>query len=128
MHLLCRGRLKLLVASLTAVVLLTWLYLLAGNLESESDAAGNSSGYSVRSNNPQHSQCLHYGSGLWVGYLEELILFLCSSAQFKLISDFKHMENFLFGSIFHLDVQQSHNGGSGEPQSALLSTTQQPAC
>ncbi|XP_038134548.1 LARGE xylosyl- and glucuronyltransferase 2 [Cyprinodon tularosa] len=33
MHLLCRGRLKLLVASLTAVVLLTWLYLLAGNLE-----------------------------------------------------------------------------------------------
>ncbi|MEQ2190096.1 hypothetical protein GOODEAATRI_032201, partial [Goodea atripinnis] len=47
MHLLCRGRLKLLVASLTAVVLLTWLYLLAGNLESESDAAANSSGYSV---------------------------------------------------------------------------------
>uniref|UniRef100_A0A665WNN4 LARGE xylosyl- and glucuronyltransferase 2 n=1 Tax=Echeneis naucrates TaxID=173247 RepID=A0A665WNN4_ECHNA len=35
MNLLCRGRLKLLVASLTAVVLLTWLYLLAGNLESE---------------------------------------------------------------------------------------------
>ncbi|XP_070814712.1 xylosyl- and glucuronyltransferase LARGE2s [Chaetodon trifascialis] len=33
MNLLCRGRLKLLVASLTAVVLLTWLYLLAGNLE-----------------------------------------------------------------------------------------------
>ncbi|KAK5934771.1 hypothetical protein CgunFtcFv8_020197 [Champsocephalus gunnari] len=33
MHLLCRGRLKLLVASLTAGVLLTWLYLLAGNLE-----------------------------------------------------------------------------------------------
>ncbi|XP_068166503.1 xylosyl- and glucuronyltransferase LARGE2s [Antennarius striatus] len=33
MHLLCRGRLKLLVASLTAVVLLTWFYLLAGNLE-----------------------------------------------------------------------------------------------
>uniref|UniRef100_A0A8C6KA44 LARGE xylosyl- and glucuronyltransferase 2 n=3 Tax=Nothobranchius TaxID=28779 RepID=A0A8C6KA44_NOTFU len=33
MHLLCRGRLKLLVATLTAVVLLTWLYLLAGNLE-----------------------------------------------------------------------------------------------
>ncbi|XP_034051503.1 LARGE xylosyl- and glucuronyltransferase 2 [Thalassophryne amazonica] len=33
MHLLCRGRLKLLVASLTAIVLLTWLYLLAGNLE-----------------------------------------------------------------------------------------------
>ncbi|XP_056134931.1 xylosyl- and glucuronyltransferase LARGE2s [Lampris incognitus] len=33
MHLLCRGRLKLLVASLTAVILLTWLYLLAGNLE-----------------------------------------------------------------------------------------------
>ncbi|PWA29002.1 hypothetical protein CCH79_00006364 [Gambusia affinis] len=38
MHLLCRGRLKLLVASLTAVVLLTWLYLLAGNLESEKTA------------------------------------------------------------------------------------------
>jgi len=36
MNLLCRGRLKLLVASLTAGVLLTWLYLLAGNLESES--------------------------------------------------------------------------------------------
>jgi len=35
MNLLCRGRLKLLVASLTAIVLLTWLYLLAGNLESE---------------------------------------------------------------------------------------------
>ncbi|XP_056269682.1 xylosyl- and glucuronyltransferase LARGE2s-like [Pseudoliparis swirei] len=34
MNLLCRGRLKLLVASLTAGVLLTWLYLLAGNLES----------------------------------------------------------------------------------------------
>uniref|UniRef100_A0A672GHG2 LARGE xylosyl- and glucuronyltransferase 2 n=2 Tax=Salarias fasciatus TaxID=181472 RepID=A0A672GHG2_SALFA len=33
MNLLCRGRLKLLVASLTAIVLLTWLYLLAGNLE-----------------------------------------------------------------------------------------------
>uniref|UniRef100_A0A1A7XMX1 Glycosyltransferase-like 1b n=1 Tax=Iconisemion striatum TaxID=60296 RepID=A0A1A7XMX1_9TELE len=33
MHLLCRGRLKLLVATLTTVVLLTWLYLLAGNLE-----------------------------------------------------------------------------------------------
>nr|XP_020458298.1 LARGE xylosyl- and glucuronyltransferase 2 [Monopterus albus]XP_020458299.1 LARGE xylosyl- and glucuronyltransferase 2 [Monopterus albus]XP_020458301.1 LARGE xylosyl- and glucuronyltransferase 2 [Monopterus albus]XP_020458302.1 LARGE xylosyl- and glucuronyltransferase 2 [Monopterus albus]XP_020458303.1 LARGE xylosyl- and glucuronyltransferase 2 [Monopterus albus]XP_020458304.1 LARGE xylosyl- and glucuronyltransferase 2 [Monopterus albus]XP_020458305.1 LARGE xylosyl- and glucuronyltransfera len=33
MNLLCRGRLKLLVVSLTAVVLLTWLYLLAGNLE-----------------------------------------------------------------------------------------------
>ncbi|KAM6981256.1 xylosyl- and glucuronyltransferase LARGE2s [Aplochiton taeniatus] len=33
MHLPCRGRLKLLVASLTAVILLTWLYLLAGNLE-----------------------------------------------------------------------------------------------
>uniref|UniRef100_UPI003AAF7854 xylosyl- and glucuronyltransferase LARGE2s n=3 Tax=Centroberyx TaxID=88664 RepID=UPI003AAF7854 len=33
MHLLCRGRVKLLVASLTAVILLTWLYLLAGNLE-----------------------------------------------------------------------------------------------
>nr|XP_057934289.1 xylosyl- and glucuronyltransferase LARGE2s [Doryrhamphus excisus]XP_057934291.1 xylosyl- and glucuronyltransferase LARGE2s [Doryrhamphus excisus]XP_057934292.1 xylosyl- and glucuronyltransferase LARGE2s [Doryrhamphus excisus]XP_057934293.1 xylosyl- and glucuronyltransferase LARGE2s [Doryrhamphus excisus] len=32
MNLLCRGRLKLLVASLTAVVLLTWLYLLSGNL------------------------------------------------------------------------------------------------
>lgn len=39
MNLLCRGRLKLLVASLTAVVLLTWLYLLAGNLESEYGAA-----------------------------------------------------------------------------------------
>lgn len=39
MNLLCRGRLKLLVASLTAVVLLTWLYLLAGNLESESERA-----------------------------------------------------------------------------------------
>lgn len=39
MNLLCRGRLKLLVASLTAVVLLTWLYLLAGNLESEYDPA-----------------------------------------------------------------------------------------
>lgn len=35
MHLLFRGRLKLLAASLVAVVLLTWLYLLAGNLESE---------------------------------------------------------------------------------------------
>lgn len=35
MNLLCRGRLKLLVASLTAIVLLTWLYLLAGNFESE---------------------------------------------------------------------------------------------
>lgn len=35
MHLLFRGRLKLLVASLVAVVLLTWLYLLAGNLESK---------------------------------------------------------------------------------------------
>lgn len=35
MNLLCRGRLKLLVATLTAIVLLTWLYLLAGNLESE---------------------------------------------------------------------------------------------
>ncbi|TNN39486.1 Glycosyltransferase-like protein LARGE2 [Liparis tanakae] len=34
MTLLCRGRLKLLVLSLTAGVLLTWLYLLAGNLES----------------------------------------------------------------------------------------------
>ncbi|KAM9545765.1 xylosyl- and glucuronyltransferase LARGE2s-like isoform 1-T9 [Salvelinus alpinus] len=33
MHLPFRGRLKLLVASLTAVILLTWLYLLAGNLE-----------------------------------------------------------------------------------------------
>lgn len=33
MNLLCRGRLKLLAASLTAIVLLTWLYLLAGNLE-----------------------------------------------------------------------------------------------
>ncbi|XP_026234346.1 LARGE xylosyl- and glucuronyltransferase 2 [Anabas testudineus] len=33
MNLLCRGRLKLLVASLTAIVLLTWLYLLAGNFE-----------------------------------------------------------------------------------------------
>lgn len=34
MHLvLCRGRLKLLLASLTALVLLTWLYLLAGNLD-----------------------------------------------------------------------------------------------
>uniref|UniRef100_H2SEV6 LARGE xylosyl- and glucuronyltransferase 2 n=2 Tax=Takifugu rubripes TaxID=31033 RepID=H2SEV6_TAKRU len=33
MHLLFRGRLKLLAASLVAVVLLTWLYLLAGNLE-----------------------------------------------------------------------------------------------
>ncbi|XP_040895444.1 LARGE xylosyl- and glucuronyltransferase 2 [Toxotes jaculatrix] len=33
MNLLCRGRLKLLVASLTAIVLLTWLYLLAGNME-----------------------------------------------------------------------------------------------
>ncbi|KAM9860431.1 xylosyl- and glucuronyltransferase LARGE2s [Aulostomus maculatus] len=33
MNLLCRGRLKLLVASLSAIVLLTWLYLLAGNLE-----------------------------------------------------------------------------------------------
>ncbi|KAM3877255.1 xylosyl- and glucuronyltransferase LARGE2s [Diretmus argenteus] len=33
MHLLCRGRIKLVVASLTAVILLTWLYLLAGNLE-----------------------------------------------------------------------------------------------
>ncbi|XP_029904434.1 xylosyl- and glucuronyltransferase LARGE2s [Myripristis murdjan] len=33
MHLLCRGRMKLLVASFTAIVLLTWLYLLAGNLE-----------------------------------------------------------------------------------------------
>lgn len=30
----CRGRLKLLVASLSFVILLTWLYLLAGNLES----------------------------------------------------------------------------------------------
>lgn len=36
MHLLFRGRLKLLAVSLVAVVLLTWLYLLAGNLESES--------------------------------------------------------------------------------------------
>lgn len=35
MHLLFRGRLKLLAASLVAVVLLTWLYLLAGNLEGE---------------------------------------------------------------------------------------------
>lgn len=35
MHLLFRGRLKLLAASLVAAVLLTWLYLLAGNLESE---------------------------------------------------------------------------------------------
>ena len=35
MHLLFRGRLKLLAASLAAVLLLTWLYLLAGNLESE---------------------------------------------------------------------------------------------
>lgn len=35
MHLLFRGRLKLLAASLVAVALLTWLYLLAGNLESE---------------------------------------------------------------------------------------------
>ncbi|KAF3686177.1 LARGE xylosyl- and glucuronyltransferase 2 [Channa argus] len=33
MNLLCRGRLKLLLVSLTAIVLLTWLYLLAGNLE-----------------------------------------------------------------------------------------------
>ncbi|KAK0152387.1 LARGE xylosyl- and glucuronyltransferase 2 [Merluccius polli] len=33
MYLLCRGRVKLLVASFTAVILLTWLYLLAGNLE-----------------------------------------------------------------------------------------------
>ncbi|XP_055755101.1 xylosyl- and glucuronyltransferase LARGE2s-like [Salvelinus fontinalis] len=33
MHMPFRGRLKLLVASLTAVILLTWLYLLAGNLE-----------------------------------------------------------------------------------------------
>ncbi|CAL8364554.1 xylosyl- and glucuronyltransferase LARGE2s isoform X2 [Gadus morhua] len=33
MNLLCRGRVKLMVASFTAVVLLTWLYLLAGNLE-----------------------------------------------------------------------------------------------
>ncbi|XP_075871060.1 xylosyl- and glucuronyltransferase LARGE2s [Nelusetta ayraudi] len=33
MSLLCRGRLKLLAASLTAVALLTWLYLLAGSLE-----------------------------------------------------------------------------------------------
>lgn len=37
MHLLlCRGRLKLLLASVTAGVLLTWLYLLAGNLEGRS--------------------------------------------------------------------------------------------
>ncbi|XP_012986571.2 LARGE xylosyl- and glucuronyltransferase 2 [Esox lucius] len=33
MHLPFRGRLKLLMASLTAIILLTWLYLLAGNLE-----------------------------------------------------------------------------------------------
>lgn len=37
MHLLlCRGRLKLLLVSFTAVVLLTWLYLLAGNLDGRS--------------------------------------------------------------------------------------------
>ncbi|XP_061819490.1 xylosyl- and glucuronyltransferase LARGE2s [Nerophis lumbriciformis] len=35
MNLLCRGRLKLLVASLTAVLLLTWLYLLSGNIEND---------------------------------------------------------------------------------------------
>ncbi|XP_061740088.1 xylosyl- and glucuronyltransferase LARGE2s isoform X2 [Nerophis ophidion] len=35
MNLLCRGHLKLLVASLTAVVLLTWLYLLSGNIEND---------------------------------------------------------------------------------------------
>ncbi|XP_058243392.1 xylosyl- and glucuronyltransferase LARGE2s [Hemibagrus wyckioides] len=33
MHCPCRGRLKLLLASLSFVILLTWLYLLAGNLE-----------------------------------------------------------------------------------------------
>lgn len=44
MNLLCRGRLKLLVASLTAVVLLTWLYLLAGNLESEYESKSISGG------------------------------------------------------------------------------------
>ncbi|KAJ7986204.1 hypothetical protein DPEC_G00348360 [Dallia pectoralis] len=33
MHLPFRGRLKLLMASVTAIILLTWLYLLAGNLE-----------------------------------------------------------------------------------------------
>lgn len=37
MSLLCRGRLKLLAASLTAVALLTWLYLLAGSLEGKSE-------------------------------------------------------------------------------------------
>lgn len=39
MSLLCRGRLKLLAVSLTAVALLTWLYLLAGSLEGESEHA-----------------------------------------------------------------------------------------
>ncbi|KAB5575092.1 hypothetical protein PHYPO_G00216840 [Pangasianodon hypophthalmus] len=33
MHCPCRGRLKLLLASLSFIILLTWLYLLAGNLE-----------------------------------------------------------------------------------------------
>uniref|UniRef100_A0AAR2L0I2 LARGE xylosyl- and glucuronyltransferase 2 n=1 Tax=Pygocentrus nattereri TaxID=42514 RepID=A0AAR2L0I2_PYGNA len=33
MHCPCRGKLKLLLASLSFIVLLTWLYLLAGNLE-----------------------------------------------------------------------------------------------
>ncbi|XP_053478680.1 xylosyl- and glucuronyltransferase LARGE2s [Ictalurus furcatus] len=33
MHCPCRGRVKLLLASLSFIILLTWLYLLAGNLE-----------------------------------------------------------------------------------------------